>query len=590
MDFRDQIKEDIAFYKDLKPYNDNLQKEERAFNYWILDKLFCEDEEEIENKIIDYRDNGIDCYVWHEESHDLYLIQNKFYSDSSQLSATYFNNAVEDGYSQLKNGTYQRSSDLQAIFDKYSEEDDFYVYHYFYVTNNRRSDEIKDAVRYFNEEKVEQNRFAKVLYLDDIEESFYGEPITEEKHLTIQLKTINKGTSLSVNNSAYGLDLPFDAKYIMLPVKTLHEALVYAENEQYPIFDANIREYLGAQKSVNKGIIKTLQTPEDRNNFFFYNNGITIICSQMEEKTTPDGLLVELHDPQIVNGCQTVSSIRQALDSVSDKAAEKEFKDVFVMGKILEIPGDDEVRQRLRKNIVKYNNSQNSIDEKTFEANNDLFKRLQAEFEQHGFLLLLKQSDKHQYGERFKNISSLKERSIDLLQTFGLEGFLKKPQDFMIPIEKLLQVVLAFSGDAQQAFQKKGSLLKKDSSQYTCVTSAIMSPERTTQRLLNLYLLYLRSEKTKNNNQEDGKIPITWYFIEGFSKIECNGADYTKIDDYLNDKDEIEKLIKLYMMATKMYLDDYRRNNDGKEYNSMIKEKVDIELLRAHRNTAAMVV
>lgn len=138
--------------------------------------------------------------------------------------------------------------------------------------------------------------------------------------------------------------------------------------------------------------------------------------------------------------------------------------------------------------------------------------------------------------------------------------------------------------------KKKGSLLKKDSSQYTCVTSAIMSPELTTQRLLNLYLLYLRSEKTKNNNQEDGKIPITWYFIEGFSKIECNGADYTKIDDYLNDKDEIEKLIKLYMMATKMYLDDYRRNNDGKEYNSMIKEKVDIELLRAHRNTAAMVV
>lgn len=590
MDFRTQIEEDIKYYQDTRPFNDRIKNDEWAFNYWVLDKLFCEDEEEIENKIVEYSDNGIDCYVWHEEARDLYLIQNKFYNDSSCLSGTYFDNAIQDGYAQLKAGTYHRSADLQAIFNKYAEEDDFYVYHYFYVTNNRKSDELDRALKRFNEANSNNNRFARVFYLGDIEEAFYGEPITQEKHLQIELKTINKSTRLAINNEAYGLLLPIDARYVMLPVKTLYDALVYAEQEKYPIFDANIREYLGAQRTVNKGIINTLKSSDDRNNFFFYNNGITIICRNFDEKTTPEGLVVKLDDPQIVNGCQTVSSIRQVLDSTPVSSVDEDYKDVFVMGKILEIPGDDADRQELRKNIVRFNNSQNSIEEKTFEANNNLFKRLQMELEQYGFLLLLKQSDKHQYGERFRSISPLKKRSHELLERFSLGDKLSKVQDFMIPLEKLLQVVLAFSGDAQQAFQKKGSLLKKDSQQYKCVTDAIMSPELTTQRLLNLYLLYLLSEKTKNSNAEDGKIPITWYLIEGFSKIECANGDYISIDDYLNSKEGISKLLNLYKVATNLYLADYRKNNDGKEYNSMIKEKLDIEKLKTFRDTAAMVV
>lgn len=205
-DFRTQIDEDIAFYKEAFPHVTHIEKSEWAFNFWVLDKLFSEDEDEIENKIVDYADNGIDCYVWHEEAKDLYLIQNKYYSDDTPLTKSYFNTSIQDGYGQLLEGTYARSNELQTIFNKYRTDPDFYVYHYYYVTNNNRSDSVDAAVQAFNQRNAEKKRIAKVFFLDDIEEAYYRwEPKKQERHLTITVETINKGTQLSVNNEAYGL-------------------------------------------------------------------------------------------------------------------------------------------------------------------------------------------------------------------------------------------------------------------------------------------------------------------------------------------------------------------------------------------------
>lgn len=586
MDFREQIKEDIQFYREQHPGLTNLNKDEWAFNYWILDKLFCEDDDEIENKIIDYSDNGIDCYIWHEETRDLYLIQNKYYSDGTVFQSSYFDNAVEDGLAQLTSGTYRRSSELQGIYNKYRDDADFYIYHYFYVSNESKSESVEASVRHFNERNSDKRRFAQVFYLSDIEEAFYGEPIVPERHTTIELETPNKGTRLQINNEAYNLSLAVDAQYIMLPVKTLYETLNTVENQGYPIFDANIREFLGAGRGVNKGIINTLLSPTDRKNFFYYNNGITFICASMSSKTQNGRLVVSLEDPQIVNGCQTVSSIKQALDSVPNSRIDDEYDGVFVMARILVIPNEDDEAQRLRKDIVKYNNSQNNIDEKTFESNSDEFRRLQREFEKRGFLLLLKQSDKQKNNQKYKTATELREKSMDLLNRYGLEKRLLKPVDFMIPLERLMQVVLAFYGDAQQAFQKKGNLLKKASSQYDLVTKALRSPELTTQRLLNLYLLYLASEKEKNSNTVDSRVPITWYLIEGFSQFECDGGNIVKTDEWLENTEKIVELLRLYKMTTTMYLKEYQRDNEGKEYNSMIKEKLDLTKLRYLRDTA----
>ena len=89
--FKTQIDEDIKEYALRYPSEPNMQKPEWAFNYWVLDKFFNEDEELIVDKIIDYKDRGIDAYEWYEDTKELFLLQNKFYT-TTKLTKEYVDN------------------------------------------------------------------------------------------------------------------------------------------------------------------------------------------------------------------------------------------------------------------------------------------------------------------------------------------------------------------------------------------------------------------------------------------------------------------------------------------------------------------
>lgn len=589
--FRSQIEEDISYYQQQHPLMDNADKPDWLFNLWVLDKLFGEDDDVIVGHIIDYHDAGVDCFVWHEETKDLYLIQNKYYDNSSQLTATYFNDTIDRAYKMLCEGNYKHCPELQQIFSANRQHPEFYVYHYFYVTNNKRSDALDIAVQKFNHKNADIRRRADVFFLDDIREAFYGEPIVDAKNFTSTIYTLYNTTILSINNEAWGLGFDIDARYVMLPVTALYKVLREADKAQYPIFDANIREYLGTGRSVNKGIINTLESPTERSRFFFYNNGITIICSSLVVGgQTKKGRPLHMTNPQIVNGCQTVSSIHQVLSAYPESDLADEFSDSFVMAKILIIPDDPDKKDfydGLRRNIVKFNNSQNSIDEKNFAANEAFFRTVQREFEDKGFLVLLKQSDRETYSKRYKGkVEELRKRANAKIAQFGLQAKVKNLRDFMIPLDKLMQVILAFAGDAQQAFQKKGALLKKDSSQWKLVTEAIQGDGLTTQRMLDLYLLYLRSEYEKSQNSVNGRVPISWYLIEGFAKYECGGGDFSRISEVLSTSADVDRIIRVYIATTMSYLMWYESTHMGKGYNDMIKEKIDMVQFNMGRSMA----
>lgn len=70
------------------------------------------------------------------------------------------------------------------------------------------------------------------------------------------------------------------------------------------IFNYNIRKFKG-KNSINKGIERTINS-KTKNNFWFLNNGITLVCEQAIEKK--DGI-IKLKYPQIVNGQQTLKTI-----------------------------------------------------------------------------------------------------------------------------------------------------------------------------------------------------------------------------------------------------------------------------------------
>lgn len=584
-DFKKQIEEDIKEYQENYKYISNIEKDEWAFNYWVLDKLFYEDEELVEEKIVDYHDLGIDAYEIYEDTKDIFLIQNKYYGESTIIAAEYVkNDFLLRAITALENGTYKKSDELQGAFTKYKDNADFTVHLQLFVTNNNHNKEADEYVKKFN--VAHPKYIAKIFYLDDIEERYYGETQQIKKNISVKVESVNKGTILNINTEGYKLENVIDARYVLTPVVSVYRLYRDSIEKGYPIFDKNIREYLG-NKGVNKSIYQTLLDEEDRKNFFYYNNGITVICDKMTKIVTQPSdynmnAAFTIENPQIVNGCQTVNSIYEALKNIDPDKLEKNFKDTFVMLKILEIDRDDSADDKLYKDIVKYTNSQNSIDEKTFVANTDTFIRLQKEFESKGFLLLIKQSDKNKFANKYKVVTKLKELSSERIKRFGLNE-IKKASDVYIPLEKFLQVINAFVAGGYVAYVKKSSMLKFGSEQYQTAINFIKNGHVTNEVMLDLYMLYKRAEQTKKE-KNDSRTPIPYYLIDGFAKYECDGRNPEKIVQQLEDKDKVNKVINLYTAVSKAYAREYYKRFNI-DYNKMIKRNVEYDIFDSQRDT-----
>ncbi len=128
------------------------------------------------------------------------------------------------------------------------------------------------------------------------------------------------------------------------------------------LFDRNVRLFLGARKGgVNAGIQDTLGSPEDRKNFWAYNNGVTFVCDDYDLK----GTQITLTNFSIVNGCQTTVSLWNG----SVLAA----KEVKVGVRFIASP------ERIIDSVILFNNSQNPVRFWDLNAQDRLQKRLKKE-------------------------------------------------------------------------------------------------------------------------------------------------------------------------------------------------------------------
>lgn len=79
------------------------------------------------------------------------------------------------------------------------------------------------------------------------------------------------------------------------------------------IFDLNVRPYYGRQGKVNQDIWKTC-TGEESSRFWFLNNGVTMVCDAFDFTRDPDNPILKIRNAQIVNGCQTTVTLREAFE------------------------------------------------------------------------------------------------------------------------------------------------------------------------------------------------------------------------------------------------------------------------------------
>lgn len=130
------------------------------------------------------------------------------------------------------------------------------------------------------------------------------------------------------------------------------------------LFDNNVRDYLGNRSGVNSEIEHTISSEPEM--FLMCNNGITIVCSdfiQIKDK------LVSIDNPQIVNGCQTCSTIFLQRSNPS-------LKKVQVLVKLI-CTEDSSITNK----IVRGTNKQNQVLEESFETTKPFHQMLEDYFE-----------------------------------------------------------------------------------------------------------------------------------------------------------------------------------------------------------------
>jgi hypothetical protein len=140
------------------------------------------------------------------------------------------------------------------------------------------------------------------------------------------------------------------------------------------VFDANIRRFLGASRAVNADIAATCSDPSTSYQFWFLNNGITIICDDFDPTTDPDNAHVKIKNLQIINGCQTATALAVSAQSGALRA------DTRVLLRIYKT--DD---PQLIDKIVLTTNNQNRISSRDLKANDRVQIDMEGAFHHFGY-------------------------------------------------------------------------------------------------------------------------------------------------------------------------------------------------------------
>lgn len=141
-------------------------------------------------------------------------------------------------------------------------------------------------------------------------------------------------------------------------------AKIYHDHKE-KIFQQNVRYSLGLKsKSINRLILDTAKNDDRSKNFWYFNNGITIVCDKIIESTS--GRVINLLSAQIINGAQSTYALHEAYlnDTLKD--------DVEVLIKAIESEDKSFI-----DNVTLYTNSQNAIRLRDLSSNDEIQDKIQ---------------------------------------------------------------------------------------------------------------------------------------------------------------------------------------------------------------------
>jgi hypothetical protein len=209
-----------------------------------------------------------------------------------------------------------------------------------------------------------KEQLQKVLPGCDAEVVFWGarellEAAQHEKTYTLQLRLIEN--PISTGSGGY---------VALVNVKDYWQFVTDGGSLRKYIFESNVRDWQG-DVEVNEEIRETLDKEQDPLDFWWLNNGITILCS----RASIAGKTINMDDVQVVNGLQTTVTIHEYIKA--DTTVE-EKRSLLVRIITTDNP---EARDR----IIKATNHQTAIPPASLKATDRIQRDLETYFKQHGW-------------------------------------------------------------------------------------------------------------------------------------------------------------------------------------------------------------
>lgn len=212
------------------------------------------------------------------------------------------------------------------------------IFRYYYATEGE-TDEIHPKV---NEKAVRLKSIVKQFYKDSTADfKFLGASELLSYARTSPVQTHDLPLMENAISKQDG--------YICLVGLSDYHAFITDENGELrsSMLESNVRDYQGAT-AVNQEIRKSLENPTPEEDFWWLNNGITVIGS----KGSITGKTLVIEDARIVNGLQTSVEIFNYFNTVVEVREESRNLLVRVI-----ITDDEECRDR----IIRATNSQTTI-------------------------------------------------------------------------------------------------------------------------------------------------------------------------------------------------------------------------------------
>jgi hypothetical protein len=337
----------------------------RAFSAFFLQKRFDLDIKTASQSVIDdYNDHGIDAIYYHEPEKILYLVQSKLKaSDQFQLSEA---QSFISGLELLLNKDFERfNQNVQNMLPAIEEALD-------------ECNSIQLVIAYVSSGitiQAQNELKQKLSALIDNGEAQLQEKYQEFGPDLVEQAMRDEQAVITVNEKigVYKCSTMQGSRKAVFGLAKLNDLIALHEKHGRSLYEKNIRYFIGGgRRGVSAAIKDTLLN--EPQNFFYLNNGITLIGNHVETKSVIKGhngsRNVSVQGLSVVNGAQTIASAAQFLEQYP----EADISQAKVMVTVINTGNDD-----FHKRVTKARNLQNPVDLSNFAALDDNQERLRQE-------------------------------------------------------------------------------------------------------------------------------------------------------------------------------------------------------------------